>query len=148
MNVKTTLCSKIISNVVKFHLHILIVSCISNFVLHSPLCKNICCNFFVSNHNLMCYVAFYACCLLIQSYWHCNCKIIIFKLIVWTSRCSLLIAKLFTCYIHFACDANCSMENFKVDKVVKGKCGKKSNYMVKLDLNVFDASCFENYFYV
>ncbi len=42
--------------------------------------------FFVSNQNLMCYVAFYAHCLLVQSYWHCNCKIIIFKLIVWTSR--------------------------------------------------------------
>jgi hypothetical protein len=83
MNVKTTWWSKIISNVVKFHLHILIVSCIFNFVCIHPLCNSICCNFVVSNHNLMCYVAFYAHWLLIQSYWHCNCKITIFKLIVW-----------------------------------------------------------------
>jgi hypothetical protein len=27
-----------------------------------------------------------------------------------------------------------SMEIFSVDKVVKGKCGKRSNYMVKLNL--------------
>jgi hypothetical protein len=46
MNDKTTWWNKI-SNVVKCDLHILIVSCIFDFVLHSPtLCKSICCNFF------------------------------------------------------------------------------------------------------
>jgi hypothetical protein len=53
---KTTWWSKIISNVVKFHLHILIVSCIFNFVLHSPLCKSICCNVFCfkSKFDVLC----------------------------------------------------------------------------------------------
>jgi len=45
MNDKTTWWNKI-SNVVKCDLHILIVSCIFDFVLHSPtLCKSICCSF-------------------------------------------------------------------------------------------------------
>jgi len=98
---------------------------------------------FVSNQNLMCYVAFYACCLLVQSYWHCNCKIIIFKFIVWTSRFSLLIAKIIYMFVRFISHVmlDCSMEIFKMDKVVKGKCGKRSNYMVKHDLNVLSIWC-------
>ncbi len=32
--------------------------------------------------------------------------------------------------------SDCSMEIFEVDKVVKGKCGKKSNYMMKPNFNV------------
>jgi hypothetical protein len=65
MNDKTTWWNKI-SNVVKCDLHILIVSCISDFVLHHIHCVRVyAIVFFVSSHNLMCYVPFYACWLLV-----------------------------------------------------------------------------------
>ncbi len=137
MNDKITWCSKVL-NVMTFDLHIMIISCISDLVLHSPLCKNIHCNFiFVSSHNLMCYVVFYLHCLLVQSQQHCSCRIVMFKLTIWTFRFILLIAKLFSCWISHVM-SNPSMEIFKVDKVVEGKCGKISNYMVKLDLNALN----------